>query len=69
MLLTLLEGTIGFIVSCDESRVGLGYVVMQHGKEVAYASTQLKVHKRNYPTHDLELATWVFSYKNMEALL
>jgi len=43
--------------------VGLGYVLMQHGKVVAYASRQLKVHERNYPTHDLELVAVVFVLK------
>ena len=40
----------------DASRVGLGCVLMQNGKVIAYASRQLKVHEKNYPTHDLELA-------------
>ena len=43
--------------------MGLGCVLMQHGNVVAYASKQLKVHERNYPTHDLELAAMVFSLK------
>ena len=46
---------------CDASRVGLGCVLMQCGKVIAYASTQLKVHQNNYPTYDLELATMVFA--------
>ena len=36
---------------------------MQHGKVIAYASTQLKIHERNSPTHDLELAVVVFALK------
>ena len=68
-VLTLLEGTKGFVVYCDTSRVGLGCVIIQHGKVIAYASRQLKVHERNYPTHFLELAALVFTLKNMEALL
>ena len=59
-MLTLSEGTKVFVVYCDTSRVGLGCVLMQHGKVVAYASRQLKVHEKNYPTHDLELAAMVF---------
>ncbi|KAH0652933.1 hypothetical protein KY289_030611 [Solanum tuberosum] len=55
-VLTLLEGTDGFVVYCDASRVGLGCVLMQHEKVIAYASRQLKIHEKNYPTHDLELA-------------
>ncbi|KAH0773627.1 hypothetical protein KY290_010764 [Solanum tuberosum] len=62
-VLTLLEGTDGFVVYCDTSRVGLGCVPMQRGKVIAYASRQLKVHETNYPTHDLELAAVVFSLK------
>ena len=48
---------------CDASRVGLGCVLMQGGKVIAYASRQLKVHEKNYPTHDLELAAVVFIVK------
>ncbi|WMV45323.1 hypothetical protein MTR67_038708, partial [Solanum verrucosum] len=53
----------GFVVYCDASRVGLGCVLMQNGKVIAYASRQLKVHEKNYPTHDLELAAVVFALK------
>ena len=48
---------------CDASRVGLGCVLMQHGKVISYASRQLKVDERNCPTHDLELAPVVFALK------
>ena len=48
---------------CDASRVGLGCVLMQAGKVIAYASRQLKVYEKNYPTHDLELAVMVFAQK------
>ena len=48
---------------CDASRVGLGCVLMQHGKAIAYASRQLKRQEQNYPTHDLELAAVVFALK------
>ena len=47
----------------DASRIGLGCVLMQDGKVVAYASRQLKPHEHNYPTHDLELAAVVFALK------
>ena len=47
----------------DASRIGLGCVLMQDGKVVAYASKQLKPHEQNYPTHDLELAAIVFTLK------
>ncbi|WMV29093.1 hypothetical protein MTR67_022478 [Solanum verrucosum] len=56
-MLTLLDGTKGFFIYCDASRVGFGFVLMQKGKVIAYASRQLKIHERNYSTHDLELAT------------
>ncbi|RVW81235.1 Transposon Ty3-G Gag-Pol polyprotein [Vitis vinifera] len=52
-----------FTIYCDASTVGLGCVLMQQGKVVAYASRQLKQHERNYPTHDLELAVVVFALK------
>ncbi|KAL4378035.1 hypothetical protein GQ457_02G032070 [Hibiscus cannabinus] len=45
-----------YTVFSDASRTGLGCVLMQDGKVLAYASRQLKSHERNYPTHDLELA-------------
>ena len=47
----------------DASGIGLGCVLMQDGKVVAYASRQLKPHEQNYPTHDLELAAIVFALK------
>ena len=47
----------------DASRIGLGCVLMQDGKVVAYASRQLKPHEQNYPTHDLELAMIMFTLK------
>lgn len=50
-------------VYCDASYQGLGCVLMQHKKVVAYASRQLKTHEKNYPTHDLELAAIVFALK------
>jgi hypothetical protein len=52
-----------FVVYCDASKFGLGGVLMQNDKVVAYASRQLRIHERNYPTHDLELAAVVFVLK------
>jgi len=52
-----------FVVYCDASKLGLGGVLMQDGKVVAYASRQLRIHEKNYPTHDLELAAVVFVLK------
>ena len=48
---------------CDASKVGLGYVLMQNGMVVAYASRQLKKHEQNYPTHDLEMVVVIFALK------
>ncbi|WMV30166.1 hypothetical protein MTR67_023551 [Solanum verrucosum] len=62
-ILTLLERLDGFVVYYDASRIGLGRVLMQHGKVIDYASRQLKVHENNYSTHDLELTMVVFSLK------
>jgi ribonuclease HI len=52
-----------FTIFCDASRQGLGCVLMQEGKVVAYASRQLRTHEQNYPTHDLELAAVVHALK------
>ena len=62
-ILTLpMEGK-DFIVYCDASYSGLGVVLMQGKNVIAYASRQLKVHERNYPTRDLELSAIVFALK------
>ena len=45
----------------DASRVGLGCVLMQSGRVVAYGSRQLKNHEQNYPIHDMELVAVVFA--------
>ena len=62
-ILTLQDIHRSFIVYCDASRQGLGCVLMQDDKVVAYTSRQLKKHEENYPTHDLELATVVQALK------
>ena len=62
-VLTILEGNEGFLVYSYASRQGLGCVLMQNGRVVAYASRQLKPHELNYPTHDLELAAVIFAPK------
>jgi hypothetical protein len=62
-VLTLPSSKEGFVVYSDASHNGLGCVLMQQGKVIAYASRQLKNHERNYPTHDLELASIVFALK------
>ena len=48
---------------CDASKDGLGYVLMQAGRVVAYGSRKLKNHEQNYPTHNMELAAIVFALK------
>jgi len=62
-ILTIPEGNEGYVVYSDDSRQGLGCVLMQDEKVVAYASRQLKPHELNYPTHDLELAAVIFTLK------
>ena len=52
-----------YVIFSDASLNGLGCVLMQEGKVVAYASRQLKPHEKNYPMHDLELAAIVFALK------
>ncbi|GJZ67409.1 putative reverse transcriptase domain-containing protein [Tanacetum coccineum] len=63
LILTLPNGPDDFVVYCDASGQGLGCVLMQKGKVIAYASRQLKVHEKNYTTHDLELDVVVFALK------
>ncbi|GJV02204.1 putative reverse transcriptase domain-containing protein [Tanacetum coccineum] len=62
-ILALPEGSEDFIAYCDASKKGLGVVLMQREKVIAYASHQLKIHEKNYMTHDLELGAVVFALK------
>ncbi|GKB57051.1 putative reverse transcriptase domain-containing protein, partial [Tanacetum coccineum] len=62
-ILALPEGSEDFIAYCDASIKGLGTVLMQRDKVIAYASRQLKIHEKNYTTHDLELGAVVFALK------
>ncbi|GJS70929.1 putative reverse transcriptase domain-containing protein [Tanacetum coccineum] len=62
-ILALPKGSENFIVYCDASHKGLGAVLMQNEKVIAYASRQLKIHEKNYTTHDLELGAVVFPLK------
>ena len=59
----ILDTTQAFEVYCDASYQGLGCVLMQEKRAVEYASRQLKIHEKNYPTHDLELVAVVFALK------
>ncbi|GKB47853.1 putative reverse transcriptase domain-containing protein [Tanacetum coccineum] len=62
-ILALPQGVENFIVYCDASHKGLGVVLMQNEKVIAYASLQLKIHEKNYTSHDLELGAVVFALK------
>ncbi|GJW05163.1 putative reverse transcriptase domain-containing protein [Tanacetum coccineum] len=62
-ILALPKGTDDFVVYCDASHQGLGAVLMQREKVIAYASRQLKPHEESYTTHDLELVAVVFTLK------
>ncbi|GJT01365.1 putative reverse transcriptase domain-containing protein [Tanacetum coccineum] len=62
-ILALPEGSKDFIAYCDASKKGLGTVLMQREKVISYASRQLKIHEKNYTTHDLELGAVVFALK------
>ncbi|GKF62772.1 putative reverse transcriptase domain-containing protein [Tanacetum coccineum] len=62
-ILALPKGSENFIVYYDASHKGLGDVLMQNEKVIAYASRQLKIHEKNYTTHDQELGAVVFTLK------
>nr|GEV05381.1 putative reverse transcriptase domain-containing protein [Tanacetum cinerariifolium] len=62
-ILALPEGSENFMVYCEASRKGLGAILMQRYKVIAYASRQLKIHEKNYTTHDLEFEAVVFALK------
>nr|GEZ46476.1 putative reverse transcriptase domain-containing protein [Tanacetum cinerariifolium]GEZ49041.1 putative reverse transcriptase domain-containing protein [Tanacetum cinerariifolium] len=62
-ILALPEGSENFVVYCDASRRGLGAVLTQGEKVIAYASRQLKIYEKNYTTLDLELGAVVFALK------
>ncbi|GJT22648.1 putative reverse transcriptase domain-containing protein [Tanacetum coccineum] len=64
-ILALPEGSEDFVVYCDASHKGLGAVLMQREKVIAYASRQLKVHEKNYTTHDLELGSKCLPLKEL----
>ncbi|GJU78718.1 putative reverse transcriptase domain-containing protein [Tanacetum coccineum] len=62
-ILSLPKGSENFVVYCDASYKVLGAVLIQKEKVIAYTSQQLKVHEKNYMTHDLELGAIVFALK------
>lgn len=63
MVLTLPEENNGFVVYCNALRIRLGYELMHNEKFICNALRQLKIHEKNYPTHDLEIAVVVFALK------
>nr|GEU73159.1 retrotransposable element Tf2 [Tanacetum cinerariifolium] len=63
LILALPERSEDFIIYCDVSIKGLGVVLKQREKVIAYASQQLEIHEKNYTTHDLELGAVVFDMK------
>ncbi|GJU18176.1 putative reverse transcriptase domain-containing protein [Tanacetum coccineum] len=62
-ILALPEGSEDFVAYYDASIKGLGDVLMQRDNVIAYASRQLKIHEKNYTTHNLELGAVVFALK------
>jgi hypothetical protein len=68
-VLTLPEGSEDYVVYCAASHTGLGCVLMQGGKVIAYASRKLKIHYKNYTTHGLELGYVVFALKILRQYL
>ncbi|GKE90533.1 putative reverse transcriptase domain-containing protein, partial [Tanacetum coccineum] len=62
-IMALPDGSEDFIIYYNASIIGLGAILMQREKVIAYASRQLKTHEKNYTTHDLELGAVVFSLK------
>ncbi|GKD85405.1 putative reverse transcriptase domain-containing protein, partial [Tanacetum coccineum] len=64
-ILAVLEGSEDFITYCDASKKGLGAMLMQRERVISYASRQLKIHEKNYTTHDLELGAVVFDQKEL----
>ncbi|GKE21374.1 putative reverse transcriptase domain-containing protein [Tanacetum coccineum] len=69
LILALLEVSENFVVYCDASHKGLGAVLMQKEKVIAYASRQLKIHEKNYMTHDFELGYCSAYSQDVETLL
>ena len=62
-ILAMPSGTKGYVIYSDASKLGLGCVLMQHERVIAYAFLQLRTHEKNYSTHDLELAAVIFTVK------
>ncbi|GJZ93393.1 putative reverse transcriptase domain-containing protein [Tanacetum coccineum] len=58
-----IQSFLGLAVYCDTLNQGLGYVLIQRGKVIAYASRQLKIHEKNYTIHDFKMGAVVFAFK------
>nr|GEX34686.1 putative reverse transcriptase domain-containing protein [Tanacetum cinerariifolium] len=65
LILALSKGNNDFVVCCNASHQGLGAVLMQREKVIAYASRQLKPNEENYTTHDLELGEDILDQKEL----
>ncbi|GJY14773.1 putative reverse transcriptase domain-containing protein [Tanacetum coccineum] len=61
LILALPKGSENFVVYCDASHKGIGAILMQKEKVIAYASRQLKIYEKSYTTHDLELGAIMFA--------
>nr|GFC21479.1 putative reverse transcriptase domain-containing protein [Tanacetum cinerariifolium] len=68
-ILSFPGGIKDFVVFWDTSNKGLGCLLMQRGRVIAYASRQLKIHEKSYTTHDLELEAVVFALKTWRRYL
>ena len=62
-ILIVLERGPMYAMYCDASKDGLGCILMQSNRVMAYGFRQLKNHEQNYPTHDMDLAAIVFALK------
>ncbi|GKB06532.1 putative reverse transcriptase domain-containing protein, partial [Tanacetum coccineum] len=67
-VLALSDGPEDFVVYCDASGIGLGCVLMQRGKVIAYVSRQLKIHEKSYTTHDLDLERVEYADRSLDRL-
>ena len=64
LILIIPKQGLSYTVCCDASLDGLGCMLMQLGKVIAYGSHQVKIHKQNYLIHDLEIAAVIFALKS-----
>ena len=62
-VLVMPSGAEGYVIYNNMLKLGLGCILLQHGRVIAYASRELKTYEKNYPTHNLELAAIIFALK------